>query len=180
MEIMKVLQKKPLESHKNWFLNLALPQFACSEPIPPASTTVTLKGKEWKWSAWDCIDVDCGDITLAELFTHLGEVHGLEVTMLSHGVSILYSFFANKKKTAERLPMRMTQVVETVTKKAVLASQRYLIFEVCAQDLDSGEDVEIPYLRYCSLLASQFVSHLLYVNQGAKGCTFVAHQLQQQ
>ena len=44
--------------------------------------------------------------------------------------------------------MPMTQVVEAVTKKAVLASQQYLIFEVCAQDLDSGEDVEIPYLRF--------------------------------
>ena len=30
--------------------------------------------------------------------------------MLSHGVSILYSFFANKKKIKERMPMPMTEV----------------------------------------------------------------------
>lgn len=43
MEMYKILQKKPLESYKNWFLNLALPQFSCSEPLPPAKTTTVIK-----------------------------------------------------------------------------------------------------------------------------------------
>ncbi|KAG5187960.1 ubiquitin-activating enzyme E1 [Tribonema minus] len=148
LELIKVAQEKPLEAYKNWFLNLALPQFACSEPIPPATTAVKLKGREWRWSAWDCIDVDRGDITLAALFALLRDEYGLEVTMLSHGVSILFSFFASKKKAAERLPMRMTQVVAAVTKREVAPTQRYLIFEVCASDVKTSEDVEIPYLRF--------------------------------
>ena len=44
MEVFKIMQKKPLESYKNWFLNLALPQFSCSEPLPPAKTTTLIKG----------------------------------------------------------------------------------------------------------------------------------------
>lgn len=44
MEVYKIMQKKPLESYKNWFLNLALPQFSCSEPLPPAKTTTLIKG----------------------------------------------------------------------------------------------------------------------------------------
>jgi hypothetical protein len=38
------------------------------------------------------------------------EEYGLEVTMLSYGVSILFSFFQNKKKAKERMSMTMSQV----------------------------------------------------------------------
>lgn len=45
MEMYKILQEMPLESYKNWFLNLALPQFSCSEPLPPAKTAALIKGE---------------------------------------------------------------------------------------------------------------------------------------
>ena len=42
--------------------------------------------------------------------------HGLEVTMISSGVSILYSFFTNAKKLKERMPLPMSQLVTEVSK----------------------------------------------------------------
>jgi len=69
-----------------------------------------------------------------------------QVTMLSYGVSILYSFFQNKKKTKERMPMPLTKIVEVVTGKPVNAGQKYVIFEVMCSD-EEGEDVDLPCIR---------------------------------
>jgi hypothetical protein len=47
-----------MEAHKSAFINLALPLFTFSEPQPPASQKAVVKGEEWKWSAWDRIDIE--------------------------------------------------------------------------------------------------------------------------
>lgn len=70
-----------------------------------------------------------------------------QVNMLSHGVSILYSSFMNKKKVKDRMKKTMTAVVEEVTGKATPPEQKFLIFEVMCNDEDM-EDVDMPAMRF--------------------------------
>merc|ERR1719438_654018 len=130
MELYKIVgtAREPvkLEDFKNAFCNLAIPFMTLSEPSAPKKTKALLKGKEWNWTSWDSLDMDCGDVTLKEFNEYFAKEHNLDMSMISQGVSILYSFFANKK-----LP----------------PNQNYIVFEVIANDLDTDEEVEVPYAR---------------------------------
>lgn len=86
-------------------------------------------------------------MTLAEFIDHFKNDHKLEITMLSQGVGMLYSFFQPKAKRDERMPMKMTEIVRKVTKREIAPYERALVFEICCND-ENDEDTEVPYVRY--------------------------------
>ncbi|KAI7875123.1 ubiquitin-activating emzyme E1 [Lichtheimia hyalospora FSU 10163] len=142
LELYKIIDgKKKLDDYKNGFVNLALPFFGFSEPI--AAPTSEYNGKTF--TLWDRFDIE-GDITLQEFIDYFQKEHKLEVTMVSSGVSMLYSFFMQKKKAEERLKMKLSKLVETVSKNPIPPHVKAIIFEICANDVDD-EDVEVPYVR---------------------------------
>ncbi|KAI8989381.1 ubiquitin-activating emzyme E1 [Pilobolus umbonatus] len=142
LELYKIIDgKKKLEQYKNGFVNLALPFIGFSEPI--AMPVLEYNGV--KFSLWDRFDID-GDITLQEFIDYFKTEHNLEVTMVASGVSMLYSFFMNKKKKEERLNMKLSKLVESVSKKPIPSYVKSIIFEVCVNDADD-EDVDVPYVR---------------------------------
>lgn len=137
-----------LEAYKNGFVNLAIPFMTLSEPTAPSKTKCMFNGKEWNWTAWDSLDVSIGDVTMGEFMEYFEKEYNLEISMLSHGVSILYSFFANKQKVAERKAMKMTDVITSITKKEFPPNQLYIILEVIANDKDTDEEVDLPYVKF--------------------------------
>eukprot|EP00026_Physarum_polycephalum_P001604 Phypoly_transcript_01606.p1 GENE.Phypoly_transcript_01606~~Phypoly_transcript_01606.p1 ORF type:complete len:579 (+),score=160.13 Phypoly_transcript_01606:1504-3240(+) len=143
IELIKLIQDKKLEKYKNGFVNLALPLFAFSEPIAPPKKAIT---PEWSWTLWDRFDVQ-GDITLSEFLEYFKNQHKLEVTMISSGVSMLYSFFMAKDKLVERLPMKMSKLVEHVSKTPVPPHKNYLVIEICCNRMSDDEDVDVPYVK---------------------------------
>lgn len=143
LELIKLAQGyNKLEPFKNGFVNLALPFFGFSEPI--AAPKLTYYDKEW--TIWDRFEVS-GELTLKEFLDYFKENHGLEITMLSQGVCMLYSFFMAPQKLQDRLSLPMSEVVRKVSKKKLEPHVKALVFELCCNDMD-GNDVEVPYVRY--------------------------------
>ncbi|XP_063844660.1 ubiquitin-like modifier-activating enzyme 1 isoform X2 [Scylla paramamosain] len=143
LELLKLVQgHRKLELFKNGFVNLALPFFGFSEPIQAP----TNKYYDKEWTLWDRFEVD-GEMTLENFIKYFEEEHQLEITMLSQGVSMLYSFFMPPAKRNERMALPMSEVVKKVSKKKIEPHVRALVLELCANDKD-GEDVEVPYVKY--------------------------------
>jgi len=144
LELYKIIDNKTdIEKYKNGFVNLALPFFGFSEPI--ASPKGKYQGKNGEVTIdrlWDRFEVD--DIPLQDFLKHFSDL-GLEVTMVSSGVSLLYASFYPPSKLKDRLPLKMSKLVEYISKKPVPEHQKNVIFEVTAED-QTEEDVEIPYV----------------------------------
>ncbi|KAI1444696.1 ubiquitin-activating enzyme E1 1 [Annulohypoxylon stygium] len=140
LELYKIIDgKTDIEQYKNGFVNLALPFFGFSEPI--ASPKVEYKGPDGKVTLdkiWDRFEVK--DITLRELLDDF-EKRGLNISMLSSGVSLLYASFFAPGKLKERYGLKLSELVESVSKKPIPEHQTELIFEMVAEDLDD-QDVE--------------------------------------
>ncbi|KAJ6508398.1 ubiquitin activating enzyme [Mycena sanguinolenta] len=141
LELYKIIDgKNKLEEYKNGFVNLALPFFGFSEPIAAQK----LKYGTTEWTLWDRFEFS-DDPTLKDFVDWFQTNHKLDITMVSQGVSMLWSPFGDQKKSQERLPMRFSQVVETVSKKAIPPHVKRLVVEVLASN-EKGEDVELPFI----------------------------------
>jgi ubiquitin-activating enzyme E1 len=146
LELYKVIDdRKVLEDYKNGFINLSLPFMAFSEPIPCPK----FKYHETEWTLWDRFKLQ-GDMTIRQIINHFKEKHELEVTMMSCGQTMMYSFFMAKAKLEERMDKPITETLVQIQKAPMDAHINVLVLEVCVNDRE-GEDVEVPticlYLR---------------------------------
>ena len=105
LELFKIIDgKDDIEEFKNGFVNLALPFFGFSEPIAsPKGEYLSKNGKVTIDKLWDRFEVD--NVTLQEFLKDF-EQKGLEITMMSSGVSLLYASFYPPKKLADRMGLK--------------------------------------------------------------------------
>lgn len=169
IELYKLLQGKKIDAYKNAFANLALPFFAFSEPIEAPAR----KYKDIAWTLWSRIDIDEGDISLEKFLAHFQDKYQLEVSMISCGVSILYSaFMTSKKKLEERLPMKMSELACSIAKMQLAPKQKYLIFEVKSSFESIHASTLLSVMAYSKMVITR--EYMLIVREDAhhtRGCS---------
>lgn len=144
LELYKIVDgKTDIEQYKNGFVNLALPFFGFSEPIAsPKGKYQGPNGEVTIDKLWDRFETE--DVTLRQFIDDFKK-KGLSISMISSGVSLLYASFYPASKNKDRLPMKMSALVEHISKKKIPEHQKNVIFEITAED-ETEEDVEIPYV----------------------------------
>jgi ubiquitin-activating enzyme E1 len=47
----------------------------------------------------------------------------------------------------QRMPMKLSEVVQLVTKRTLPDNKKFLILEIICSDKATGDEVEVPYVR---------------------------------
>ena len=144
LELFKIIDgKTDIEQYKNGFVNLALPFFGFSEPIAsPKGKYVTRNGDVEIDKLWDRFETE--NVTLRQ-FIHDFADRGLDISMISSGVSLLYASFYNAAKLRDRMDLPLDQLIEFISKRPIPSHQKSVIIEITADD-QSGNDVEVPFV----------------------------------
>lgn len=141
LELYKVTDgKTDIEQYKNGFVNLALPFIGFSEPVASPKGKYGDKEFDKIWSRFDVY----GNVTLQQLIDQFQKNEGLEISMVSYDVSLLYASFFPASKMKPRLELTIKELIETVSKKPVSDFEKTLILEIVVED-ENGEEPDVPY-----------------------------------
>eukprot|EP00658_Telonema_sp_P-2_P005201 TRINITY_DN11951_c0_g1_i4.p1 TRINITY_DN11951_c0_g1~~TRINITY_DN11951_c0_g1_i4.p1 ORF type:complete len:691 (+),score=188.99 TRINITY_DN11951_c0_g1_i4:191-2263(+) len=163
-ELIKVTNGKRLEDFRNSFINLALPQGAMSEPMPPAKVRSRTEKKvpdpinhpdyiveeEIKaypegWTVWDKFIVDEGDLTVQEFIDVMLSKHKITVQTIVINAKIVYNSFMPSGK--KRLPLKLSELAVTnggVSLEGLNSFSPIVSFA----DEDGDVEVETPDITY--------------------------------
>ncbi len=173
IELFKLIRAAPLNLHRNAFVNLALPFFAFTSPLP-AEPMVGLHGKTH--TIWDRIVVNegkksasSGGIQLSELLRKVKKKTGGRVTSLYYGPFMIYADFLHSdddrvaKKPVFELVKEALMSDQNVDDAASGISgtidvhssvdvenfdkKSFLELSGVVEDEETGEDAEIPPIQ---------------------------------
>ncbi|CAF1279762.1 unnamed protein product [Rotaria sordida] len=145
LEVYKFIQNhQKIESYRNGFVNLALPFFGFSEPVPPKRQ----KYLDKDFTLWDRFEVK-GDMTLEEFIEYFKREHKLVPNMISAGMSVIYSpHFMRQTSKTQDMKRKISELFETVTRTKIPAHVRSLTLDMLCDDLEGNDVEDVPYIKY--------------------------------
>ena len=157
-ELYKVVQGyTTLEDMRNSFINLALPLFALSEPMPVTKITdkdydpiamAAVKSIPGAYTIYDKITIDEGSMTVQQLFDWLDKKYAIEVYLLACGDYSLYNGFLPGNKHKARLDKKIEDIFHEIDGGELPAHKKYLIIVPGGTIKESGDDFQIAPLKY--------------------------------
>lgn len=143
LELYKIIHgHNTVEQYRNTFMNLALPFVSFSEPMPAKK----LQYNDKEYTLWDYYDIE-KDITLQEFIDYFDKEYDMEIDTIFYGSLVLYGWMTNTNTKAKRLPMKISEIIESMTKKPLLEKSITLSIDITDED-ENDEPIEVPMVRY--------------------------------
>ncbi|XP_069792676.1 ubiquitin-like modifier-activating enzyme 1 isoform X2 [Narcine bancroftii] len=150
LELYKVVQgHRPITAYRNSFINLALPLFSFSMPLPPPKK----KYHDIEWTLWDHFDVqgikpNGDEMTLNEFLDYFKVKHKLEITLIICGKFMVYArCIMAQSKLKELLSQRMSEIMAKLRGKTIEEHVKIIKFEIDYSPKNMEED-EVPTVYY--------------------------------
>lgn len=132
------------DRYKISYINLAQPQL--SQAYAPAEIK-KMKYGDLEFTLWDRIELT-GEMTLKKFLEYFRTEYKLEVTGLMQGNIMLYVQWMSPARLRERMNMKLSRIVERISRKRIPSTFRSLWFEITCVTFE-GEDIEnLPKVYY--------------------------------
>ncbi|KAJ1610194.1 ubiquitin-activating enzyme E1 (UBA) [Cryptosporidium canis] len=147
--------KYNIEFFKNSFVNLSLPLFVITEPLPSSKTTSKdfdpvvggpLRARPEGFTSWDKLIIEQRDGTIQDIINFLTEKLNLETQIISFGNVCLYNAYMPNHQERKCIPL--TSLIEQITKKKMNITKNNIALEVSCCDIDDGVDTVIPSIKF--------------------------------
>eukprot|EP01091_Cochliopodium_minus_P012916 TRINITY_DN402_c0_g1_i14.p1 TRINITY_DN402_c0_g1~~TRINITY_DN402_c0_g1_i14.p1 ORF type:complete len:1062 (-),score=352.53 TRINITY_DN402_c0_g1_i14:167-3286(-) len=142
LELYKYLEKKPLENYRNGYVNLAVPVFAFSEPLPPEKSVNddSNRFEPTGYTSWDSIVIN-GDLTLNEIFENLEDKYNMEISLVSIGDKMLYGSYVSEHE--KRKQMKITDVYKLIYNQTEIPKHINFFELIIVGDDRDNDDVTV-------------------------------------
>ncbi|OII72057.1 ubiquitin-activating enzyme [Cryptosporidium ubiquitum] len=144
-----------IELFKNSFINLSLPLFVITEPLPAPKTTSKdfdpivegpLKVRPEGFTAWDKLVIEQRNGTIQDVIDFLTNQMNLETQIISFGNICLYNAYMPNHQERKCIPV--VSLIEQITKKKLHITKNSIALEVSCCDIDDGVDTIIPSIKF--------------------------------
>eukprot|EP01096_Ripella_sp_DP13-Kostka_P007210 TRINITY_DN2620_c0_g3_i2.p1 TRINITY_DN2620_c0_g3~~TRINITY_DN2620_c0_g3_i2.p1 ORF type:complete len:1050 (+),score=544.17 TRINITY_DN2620_c0_g3_i2:134-3151(+) len=136
MELIKVVQKKDIETLNNTFLNLSVPSFVFAEPEPAPKIVIT---PTWSITLWDNLSF-VEPLTFQEFIERFDKERNIELTMITCESSLVYAFFQTK-----HLKTEISKAYKSIKPDF---QGTFINMSILGRYKETGADVELPLVRY--------------------------------